>query len=36
MWIKSIVIEYINALLINTFLGLVSIIANDMVFLKNY
>ena len=30
------IIDKINALLINTVLGQVSIIANDMVFLKNY
>ena len=35
MWIQSTVIENINALLINTFLGQVGIIANDMVYLKN-
>ena len=36
MWILSIVFEKVNVFLINIVLGQVSIIANDMVFLKNF
>ena len=35
LWVKSTVFDKINVFLVNTVLGQVSVIANNMLFLKN-